>query len=104
MFMAFRFHLDYSLISINPVLATFVVLAITAVGLSVPSAPGGIGTFHAACVFGLALFSVDPDAAAGFALLIHAISIVFYLLGGFPCMWFEGLHWAQLRDIGNNGE
>jgi hypothetical protein len=99
MLIAFNFHVDFPQIAASPILVTFVLLVITAVGLSVPSAPGGIGTFHATCVFGLSLFGVGADAAAGFALLIHAISIIFYIFGGIPFMWREGLHWGQLRDM-----
>ncbi|MCF7811299.1 flippase-like domain-containing protein [bacterium] len=99
MMMAFRFHIDYPQIAASPVLVTFLLLVVTAVGLSVPSAPGGIGTFHATCVFGLSLFGVNADAAAGFALLIHAISIIYYIFGGIPFMWREGLHWSQLRKM-----
>jgi glycosyltransferase 2 family protein len=43
------------------------------VGLAValPSSPGFVGVFHAAAVYGLALYGVDADRAASFAIAFH---------------------------------
>ena len=52
---------------------TFVVIAVSVVGLAVPT-PGGVGGFHAAIQFGLAqLVGVDVASATAYALLHHAI-------------------------------
>jgi len=98
---AFGFHRDYPLIAASPLLASFVILIVNTVGISVPSAPAGIGTFHAICIFGLSLFGVAVDPAAGFALVIHAITILFFLIGGLPFMWREGLQLSELKRLEN---
>jgi len=100
---AFGFHRDYALIAASPVVATLVILAVVAVVLSIPSAPGGIGTFHAAAIFALSLFGVGMDRAVGFALVIHALTISCYLGCGMLFMWREGLHMGELRRMNDEG-
>lgn len=97
---SFDFFNIYPELHKSPYLACYVVLIMSALALSLPSAPGGVGTFHAGCIFGLALFLVPAEPAAGFALVIHAVSTVFYVVFGIPFMWHEGL---QLREIGKLG-
>lgn len=99
---AFGFPANYPAIGSSPILYSFILLIITAVGLAVPSAPGGVGTFHAACIFGLALFGVNTDAAAGFALVIHFITIIFYLSCGLLFLWREGWQFGQLQKLNIN--
>ncbi len=97
---AFGFHHLEGLVSSAPVMASMVVLLVSAVGLSVPSAPSGVGTFHAACMLGVSLVGVaDRDSAAGFAVTIHVISVVFYVVVGLIFMWREGMHLGQLKGI-----
>ncbi|MDP8239753.1 MAG: lysylphosphatidylglycerol synthase transmembrane domain-containing protein [Candidatus Hatepunaea meridiana] len=101
---AFHFHIDYSFIAASPLLVSFILLAINSAGLSIPSAPGGVGTFHAVCIFSLALFGVGADPAAGFALVIHATTYLFYIFCGIPFMIREGLKIGHLRQMRlNNG-
>ncbi len=97
--LAFHFMRDYPLIAESPILANMVILVLNAVGVSLPSAPGSVGTFHAISIFGLSLFDVPPDPAAGFALVIHALTTLFYLVGGLPFMWREGLHLGELKKM-----
>lgn len=92
----FGFTRDYPLVAASPALAALVLLVMNAIGTSVPSAPGAVGTFHALCILGLSLFDIPPDPAAGFALVIHALVMGYYLLGGLPCVWREGL---RLREL-----
>ena len=96
---AFDFPGQYPLIGQGPILASFVVLVISAVGVSLPAAPAGVGTFHAVVIFGFSLFNVPTDPAAGFALIIHAVSLFFYITVCLPFMWREGLHLNTLKNI-----
>ena len=99
---AFDIPAKFPMLGDNPIMATFVILAVTAAILSIPSAPSGIGTFHAAVIFSLALFNVGVDTAAGYAFTLHTITIAFYLIFGLVILWFEGLKFGELRGIGNN--
>lgn len=98
---AFGFHKSSSLIAEAPLTAALVILVINAVVLSIPSAPGGLGTFHAASVFGLGLFGVSGESAMGFALVLHALTTGYFVLSGILFMWREGLKMDQLKRMGN---
>lgn len=50
-------------------------------GMAVP-ANGGIGTFHAAVMFGLAALGVDKNPGLVFATIMHASQVLFILLTG----------------------
>jgi len=41
-------------------------------GISIPSAPGYIGVWHAAAVLALSMFGVSQATALGYAILYHA--------------------------------
>lgn len=100
---AFHFTRDYAAIAAAPLVASLVILIFDAVGVSIPSAPGSVGTFHAITIFALSLFSVPADPAAGFALVLHAITIVYYLAGGLPFLWKEGVRLGELKNLKVNG-
>jgi glycosyltransferase 2 family protein len=59
-----------------PFLAGWAVLAFVGLGISIPSAPGYVGVFHAAVVLAVGLFGVPQSAAVGYALLFHASQIL----------------------------
>ena len=59
-----------------PFTAPWAVLAFVGLGVSIPSAPGYVGVFHAAAVLAVGLFGVSRPAAVGYALLFHASQIL----------------------------
>jgi glycosyltransferase 2 family protein len=59
-----------------PFVAPWAVLAFVGLGVSIPSAPGYVGVFHAAAVLAVGLFGVSRSAAVGYALLFHASQIL----------------------------
>jgi glycosyltransferase 2 family protein len=63
-------HLDL------PLLAGWTVLTFVGFGISIPSAPGYIGVWHAAAVLALSMFGVGQAPALGYALLYHASQFV----------------------------
>jgi uncharacterized membrane protein YbhN (UPF0104 family) len=63
-------HLDL------PFGAGWTVLAFVGVGISVPSAPGYVGVFHAAATAALEVFGVSRSTALAYALLYHASALV----------------------------
>lgn len=77
------------------------VLAVSVVGLAVPT-PGGVGGFHAATQFALSTISLWPlTPATAFALLHHVICFVPVTLVGFGYMLVVGFSWRQLRQDGS---
>lgn len=59
-----------------PWVAGWTVLAFVGLGVSIPSAPGYVGVFHAAAALAVGLFGASQSAAVGYALVLHASQIV----------------------------
>jgi uncharacterized membrane protein YbhN (UPF0104 family) len=78
-----------------PWLAPLAVLAFLGVGVSIPSAPGYIGVFHAAAVLALGVFGVAPAESLGYALLLHAVQFVPVTLIGWVFLLREHLSLAD---------
>ena len=74
---AFQFNLSWAQV--------LMVLVISSVALSIPSAPGMIGTFHAAVKYTMVdLFAYSPIEGNSFAILMHAYGyILLTLLGAY---------------------
>jgi hypothetical protein len=65
----------------------------------VPSAPGYIGTFHAAVVAGLALFQVSQELALSMAIMMHATFFFPFIILGLYFLWGESLSLRDLRAV-----
>jgi len=63
-------HLDL------PFVAGWTVMTFVGFGISIPSAPGYVGVWHAAAVLALSIFGVGQATALGYALLYHASQFV----------------------------
>jgi uncharacterized protein (TIRG00374 family) len=68
-----------------PLLAGWTVMTFVGFGVSIPSAPGYVGVWHAAAVLALSIFDVSQAPAFGYALLYHASQFVPITLLGW---WF----------------
>ena len=64
---------------------SLLVLIITSMAMSVPSAPGMVGTFHAAVKFTMVqILGHDPDIANSFSIILHAYGFIcLTLIGAF---------------------
>lgn len=89
----------------------FFVLVITALGIAVPSLPGGFGIFEAAVVFALSVFKIENDLAFSYALVFHAVNYVLLCILGLMALAQEGetvFHLAQtvqtaVSNLGRTG-
>jgi len=84
-------HLDV------PFGAGVTVLAFVGVGISVPSAPGYVGVFHAAATAALEVFGVPRSVALAYALLYHASAIVPITLTGWLYLLREQVSLGEAR-------
>jgi uncharacterized membrane protein YbhN (UPF0104 family) len=82
-------------ISLGQGFALMVILRLVAV---VPQAPGNLGTFQAAAVFGLVLFGVDSSLAKRFSFVMWAIITMPLLIAGFVALAITGLRLADIRQ------
>jgi glycosyltransferase 2 family protein len=86
-------------LGINPVEALFLVVLTSFVAI-IPSAPGYIGTFEAAVVFGLKALGVEGGQALAFALLIRFLIYVPITVVGLGLMLvrYGGLRRLRMRS------
>jgi len=82
-----------------PFLGSFLVLALLAAGVSLPT-PGGVGGFHYTYLLALTQFFGAPrEASAAAALVLHAVSFVPVTLVGLVFMWQDGLTLGSLKGM-----
>ena len=79
-----------------PLWAAALCLAVTNFGIAVPSAPGYVGVFEAACGGVLMALGVDKELALSYAIGLHLLMFVCVVGGGLFWMWRLGLN---LRDV-----
>lgn len=82
-----------------PFSASWVVLAFIGIGVSLPSAPGFVGTFQFFTVAALALFSVDQQTAFGYSLLHHLAQYIPVTLFGWILLIKEQMSLGDLAAI-----
>ncbi len=68
LFISFGFQLSIG--------AAFLVMAICSLGISIPSSPGFIGTYHYFVTFSLSLFQVSKSSALSFAIVAWAVNFL----------------------------
>jgi uncharacterized protein (TIRG00374 family) len=85
-----------------PLHAGFLVLAIIAGLLVLPSAPGYIGTFQWATTMGMALFLVPEATAFSLSILYHAINYIPITLAGLAYLGAFNLTLGELRRAGEH--
>jgi len=66
-----------------PFLVSLTIQVFLSFGVALPSAPGFVGTFHAAGRYALALFGINAVVAVSFATVYHLFSLVISLSLGF---------------------
>jgi uncharacterized protein (TIRG00374 family) len=59
-----------------PFLAPFFMLVLLCFSVTIPSAPGYIGTFHLACQYGLVFYGFSHEKALSMAIVLHAAGFV----------------------------
>jgi len=70
-----------------PFLVAVTIQVFLCLGVALPSAPGFIGTFHAAGRYALALFGIKSIVAVSFATVYHLFSLVICLVLGLLSYW-----------------
>jgi len=55
-----------------------ILLVFTTLSLSIPAAPGAVGTYHGAVLAALLIFNIDNDAARAFAIVMHLMNYLLY--------------------------
>jgi uncharacterized protein (TIRG00374 family) len=82
-----------------PWVAAWTILAFTGLGITIPSAPGYIGVFHAAAALALTIFGVSHVTAVGYAVVFHASQYVPITLVGWLFLLREQLSLTSGRAL-----
>jgi glycosyltransferase 2 family protein len=86
----------YPLIYNAPLVAAIVILTMTTAGISIPSAPGAVGTYHGMCLFGMQMFNVPSELGMSYAILMHLTNFFPMTVIGVYCLFKEGFKLAEL--------
>lgn len=71
----------------------------TTFSMSVPAAPGYVGTYHYAVIAALALFGIDDDSARALAVVLHLMNYVIYTPIGAWYLIKAGLNLNLATDL-----
>jgi len=74
----------------------FAILAIVALGVMIPAAPGFIGTYHYACILGLTAFGIAKPRALSYAVALHFMQMAPVILTGLVLLPFQKLTFGGL--------
>lgn len=87
-----------------PFSISFFILVLIGIAVSIPSAPGFIGTFHFACAKGLELFNVPDEGAISVAIILHAINFFPITLIGLFFLWKDNLSLTEAVSVEDKAE
>ncbi|HEY6873431.1 MAG TPA: lysylphosphatidylglycerol synthase transmembrane domain-containing protein [Geobacteraceae bacterium] len=87
-----------------PVTASMFIMVFLVFAVMVPASPGYVGTYHAACVYGLMAFSIQKEKALSVALIIHGVNFFPVIIMGFYYLWRDKLSLAEVRDKSSRQE
>ncbi|CAG0985241.1 hypothetical protein GEOBC_02056 [Geobacteraceae bacterium] len=79
-----------------PLSVSLFILVLLVFAVMVPASPGYVGTYHAACVYGLLALGVPRETALSVAIVIHGIGFFPVIGVGLVCLWRENLSLAAL--------
>jgi len=79
-----------------PLAASMFILVFLVFAVMVPASPGYIGTYHAACMYGLMAFNVPKELALSVAIVIHSINFFPVIIIGFLFLWKDGISFSSL--------
>jgi len=78
--------------------AAGIVLIATTLAISIPAAPGYVGTYHAAAVYVLVnIFNAGLTESQAFAVLIHAVGFIPLVLIGFVYFLRSSIHFRDVK-------
>jgi len=79
-----------------PLSVSLFILVLLVFAVMIPAAPGYVGTYHAACVYGLMALGVPRETALSAAIVIHGVGFFPVIVVGLTCLWRENLSLSAL--------
>jgi uncharacterized protein (TIRG00374 family) len=81
-----------------PITASMFIMVFLVFAVMVPASPGYVGTYHAACVYGLMTFNIQKEKALSVALIIHGVSFFPVIIAGLFYLWKNKVSLAEMRN------
>jgi uncharacterized protein (TIRG00374 family) len=100
-FLAFR-TFDFGLSIPASLNVAFVLMVFSTLSLSIPAAPGYVGTYHSAVLAALLVFGIEGDSARAFAIVLHLMNFLIYTPAGAWYLMKAGLTLDLATKADNN--
>lgn len=81
-----------------PAAASLFIMVFLVFAVMVPASPGYVGTYHAACVYGLMAFNIGKEKALSVALVMHAMNFFPVIFLGLWYLWKANLSLKSIRE------
>jgi glycosyltransferase 2 family protein len=81
-----------------PASASLFIMVFLVFAVMVPASPGYVGTYHAACVYGLTAFTIPKEQALSVALVMHAMNFFPVIFLGLWYLWKANLSLKSIRE------
>lgn len=81
-----------------PASASLFIMIFLVFAVMVPASPGYVGTYHAACVYGLMAFNIGKEQALSVALVMHAMNFFPVIFLGLWYLWKANLSLKSIRE------
>jgi uncharacterized protein (TIRG00374 family) len=81
-----------------PITASMFIMVFLVFAVLVPAAPGYVGTYHAACVYGLMAFNIQKEKALSVALMIHGVNFFPVIILGLFYLWHDNVTLAEMKS------
>ncbi len=79
-----------------PFHAYFFIVAVSSMGMVIPSSPGNIGVYHAIAMGAIMLFMVNKDTALAIAILANIFDLIPSIILGTLVLLKENLTWTKI--------
>lgn len=83
---------------ILPITAAMFIMVFLVFAVMVPASPGYVGTYHAACVYGLMAFNVQLEKALSVALVVHGLNFFPVILLGLYYLWRDNISLRAVKE------
>ena len=70
-----------------PITASMFIMVFLVFAVMVPASPGFVGTYHAACVYGLMAFNIQMERAMSVAIIMHGVNFFPVIIAGGFYLW-----------------
>jgi uncharacterized protein (TIRG00374 family) len=86
-----------------PLIAAYILVALTVIALMLPAGPGFVGPIQAAMVWGLGLFDIGREKAFAYSILLHAMTLLVQIGFGLASLLASHLSMASIVKASQEG-